>query len=53
MKLRLLFVLIVFLFVVWEVISHSYLIVSTSAVIGWLVTIAALLAIFVVRGRRG
>jgi len=52
MKIRLILVLFVFLFVVYEVIRHSYLIVSTAAVLGWMVTLAALLAIFVIGGRR-
>jgi hypothetical protein len=52
MKIRLILVLFFFLFVVYEVIRHSYLIVSTAAVLGWLVTLAALLAIFVILPRR-
>jgi len=52
MKIRLFLVLAFFLFVVYEILRHSYMIVSTLSVIAGVGILALLLAVFVVYPRR-
>ena len=52
MRLRLLLVLAVFLFVVYEILRHSYMIVSTLSVIAGVGLLALLLTVWVIFPRR-
>jgi hypothetical protein len=52
MKIRLIFVAALFLFVVYEILRHSYMIVSTLSVIAGVGILALLLAVYVLSGRR-